>query len=272
MSELILSVVVPSYNSEVFIEECLRSIEREAQAGVEFILVDGGSSDGTMEIANQYSHLFSHVISEQDKGQSDAFNKGFRLAKGKFLTWLNSDDVLCPRVMTPVLEKLSVSQQDWVTANSVYLNEKGEVTRCCQSGGFEHFAVKRGLLNVFGPSTFFSKKLFEELGGFRLDFNYCMDTEYWWRIVDAGYRYERMPVYFWGLRLHANAKTANVLLEGETPLRMTEEHRIIAEKYYPGVTRKSRRRCVLWVLIWRFLNLSYIRSYWDTYSMKGTSY
>ena len=272
MSELILSVVVPSYNSEVFIEECLRSIEREAQVGVEFILVDGASSDGTMKIANRYSHLFSHMISEKDKGQSDAFNKGFRLAKGKFLTWLNSDDVLCPKAMTPVLETLSASQQDWFAVNSVYLNDEGEVTRCCQSGGFESFAVKRGLLNVFGPSTFFSKKLFEELGDFRLDFHYSMDTEYWWRIVDAGYRYERMPVYFFGLRLHSDAKTANVLLEGETPARMTEEHRIMAKKYYPDVTRRSRRRCVLWAQIWRILNLSYIRSCWDTYSMKGTSY
>ena len=67
-----------------------------------------------------------------------------------------------------------------------------------------------------------------------------MDTEYWWRIVDAGYRYERMPVYFFGLRLHSNAKTANVLLEGETPARMTEEHRIMAKKYYPDVTSEGR--------------------------------
>jgi glycosyltransferase involved in cell wall biosynthesis len=272
MKELILSVIVPSYNSEAYLEECLASIECETQGGVEFILVDGASADRTMEIVEKYSHLFSHVISEKDNGQSDAFNKGFKLAKGKFLTWLNSDDVLCPGVMTPVLERLSVSQQDWLVANSVYLDEDGCVTRCCRSGGFEHFAVKRGLLNVFGPSTFFSKKLFGELGGFRVDFNYCMDTEYWWRIVDAGYGYERMPVYFWGLRLHANAKTANVLLEGETPVRMSEEHRIMAKKYYPNVTQKSRSRCALWARIWRILNLSYVRSYLDTHSLKGTSY
>jgi glycosyltransferase involved in cell wall biosynthesis len=77
MSDFILTVVVPSYNSEVYIEECLKSIEREAQDGVEFILVDGASSDQTMAIVRQYAHLFSHVISESDEGQSDAFNKGF---------------------------------------------------------------------------------------------------------------------------------------------------------------------------------------------------
>jgi glycosyltransferase involved in cell wall biosynthesis len=95
MKELILSVIVPSYNSEAYLEECLASIEREAQEGVEFILVDGASSDQTMAIVRKYAHLFAHVVSERDSGQSDAFNKGFKLAKGKYLTWLNSDDVFC---------------------------------------------------------------------------------------------------------------------------------------------------------------------------------
>lgn len=81
MSDFILTIVVPSYNSEVYIEQCLQSIEREAQDGVEYILVDGASSDQTMAIVGKYAHLFSHVISDPDCGQSDAFNKGFKLAR-----------------------------------------------------------------------------------------------------------------------------------------------------------------------------------------------
>jgi glycosyltransferase involved in cell wall biosynthesis len=269
MSELILSVVVPSYNSEVFIEECLKSIEREAQAGVEFILVDGASSDGTMEIVNQYSHLFSHVISEKDNGQSDAFNKGFKLAKGKYLTWLNSDDVLCSGVVKRAVEELSASKKDWLVANSVYLDENGSVTRCCRSGGFEHFSVKRGLLNVFGPSTFFSKQLFEELGELAEDYHFCMDTEYWWRIVASGRDYERMNLYFWGLRLHSAAKTANVLLLNECPPAMVAEREKIASKYYPSVSPEMRGVAVKLARVWRILNTSYIRSIWDTRRFKG---
>ena len=271
MSKLILTVVVPSYNSEAYIEECLKSVEREAQHGVEFILVDGASSDSTMDIVGKYAHLFSHVISERDSGQSDAFNKGFKLAKGKYLTWLNSDDVICPGALARVLKKLSVSEKDWLVANTVYLDKLGKITRCCCSGGFEHFAVKRGLLNVFGPSTFFSKKLFEEIGNLAEDYHFCMDTEYWWRIVASGRTYERISIYFWGLRLHSEAKTANVLLINECPPEMVEEGQKIALKYYPSVSPKEICNAVRCARIWRILNTSYLRAGWDTFRFKGRS-
>lgn len=272
MSDPILTVVVPSYNSEAYIEECLKSIQREAQDEVEFILVDGASSDQTMAIVGQYTHLFSHVISEKDNGQSDAFNKGFKLAKGKFLTWLNSDDVLCPNAMRQAVERLSVSKQDWLVANSVYLDEAGCVTRCCRSGGFEHFAVKRGLLNVFGPSTFFSKQVFEELGDLAENYHFCMDTEFWWRIVASGRTYERINVYFWGLRLHSAAKTANVLLINECPPAMVAEREKIASNYYPLISPQKKGSTMKLVRIWRILNGCYIRSAWDTLKFNGKSF
>lgn len=272
MSELLLSIVIPSFNSERFIDACLQSVEREALAGVEFILIDGDSSDSTMEIVSRYRHLFSHVISEPDRGQSDAFNKGFRLAKGKFLTWLNSDDVLCVGSVQKILEVLRATERQWLTANTLYLNEAAEVTRCCCSGGFEHFAVKRGLLNVFGPSTIFSKAIYEEVGPLDESYHYCMDTEYWWRIFSAGYTYERVSIYFWGLRLHDAAKTANVLLKDEMPARMKEERALIKAKYYPEVSDRSKALAVKAARLWRLLNTSYLRSFCDTFRKKGSAY
>ncbi len=270
MSRVILTVVIASYNSEKYIESCLKSIEHEACDGVEFILVDGASSDKTMQVVERHKHLFRKILSEPDRGQSDAFNKGFRLAKGQYLTWLNSDDVLVRGSMMKALSYLSEAEVDWVTANSVYLNSVGEVTKCCRSGGFESFAVKRGLLNVFGPSTFFSKSLYQKVGDFAEDFHYCMDTEYWWRIVSAGYRYERMPVYFWGLRLHSDAKTANVLLTGEYPARMTQEVKQMSQSYYPKVNPRAAKLGRWMVRGFRLVNLSYLRSFWDTLRFRGT--
>jgi glycosyltransferase involved in cell wall biosynthesis len=269
MSKITLSIVIPTYNSESYLIDCLKSVEKEAQAGVEFILVDGASSDATMEIVERYRHLFSHIISERDRGQSDAFNKGFALAKGKFLTWLNSDDVLFPGAMAVALPALEGSKKDWLVANSVYLDEKGCLTRCCRSGGFEHFAVKRGQLSVFGPSTFFSKKLFQELGGIDESYHFCMDTEYWWRIVAAGRTYERMKTYFWGLRLHSEAKTASVLLTGQYPPGMREESQKIASCYFPEVTPKQRLFATRLSRIWRVLNLSYVQALLDTLLKRG---
>lgn len=269
MNNLVLSIIIPSYNSEAFIEDCLQSVGREHRENVEFILVDGASTDSTMQIVERYRHLFSHVISEPDKGQSDAFNKGFKLAKGRYLTWLNSDDVLFPKALDAVISHLDCSSKDWLVANSVYLNEHGIITRCCRSGGFEHFAVKRGLLNVFGPSTFFSKELYERLGGIDTSYHYAMDTEYWWRIVDSGRIYERMPVYFWGLRLHSDAKTANVLLTGKYPPGMREEGQRIARLYYPGVAARQKAVAVKLVKMWRIISFSYIISVIDTLRLRG---
>lgn len=267
--DILLSVVIPTYNSEAFLQECLASIEQEVNDRVEYILIDGDSSDSTMEIVEQHRHLFSHIVSEPDRGQSDAFNKGFKLAKGKFLTWLNSDDILVSGALSIVLPKLEATQLDWLVANSVYLNVDGGVMRCCRSGSFENFAVKRGLLNVFGPSTFFSKKLYEELGDIDESYRFAMDTEYWWRIVTSGRKYERMPTYFWGLRLHSAAKTANVILTGEYPEGMREEGQKIAKRYFPSVTAKNRALAAKMVRIWRVLNLSYVFSYMDTMRLRG---
>lgn len=269
MSQLILSVVIPTYNSEAFIGECLQSIECAAQQGVEFILVDGASSDRTMELVDRYKALFTYVISEPDRGQSNAFNKGFKLAKGKYLTWLNSDDVLFSGALDRVLSILDNSTKDWLVANCIYLDAKGKVMRCCRSGGFERFAVKDGILNVFGPSTFFSKKLYQEIGDFDESFHYCMDTEYWWRIVKSGHIYERINTYFWGLRLHSDAKTANVLLKNEYPIGMLEESRRISKLYYPNISSLHRKRGAFKARLWRLINLSYPRAAIDTLVFKG---
>lgn len=266
---IVLSVVIPTFNSERHLKECLESVRRERQAGVEFILVDGASSDHTMDLISQNQYLFSYIISEPDKGQSDAFNKGFKAASGRFLTWLNSDDIFCVGAISKALSYLKKTSKEWVVANSVYLNEGGRLMKCCRSGGFEHFAVKKGLLNVFGPSTFFTKRLYQELGPFSTDFDFCMDTEYWWRIVASGYNYERINVYFWGLRLHPGAKTANVILSNEIPKKMKEEGEVIARKYFPHVSDREKSNAVFKARIWRILNGSYFRAFMETLLYRG---
>jgi glycosyltransferase involved in cell wall biosynthesis len=269
MAELILSVIVPSYNSEKHIEATLKSLERGQHPQVEFIFMDGGSKDGTMAIVERYKTVFSKIISEPDEGQSDAFNKGYQLAKGKFITWVNSDDLMNASALPKVVDYLKNTQSEWVVANSAYIDKEGQVMRCCRSGGFEHVPVKLGLLNVFGPSTFVTKELYARMGAFSKDFHFCMDTEYWWRIAQSGCRYERVQCYFWGLRLHADAKTAGVLLNNVTPPRMQEEGKIMHDRYYPSVSPKMRRFGVWVARLYRVLNGSLLISILDTRRFKG---
>jgi glycosyltransferase involved in cell wall biosynthesis len=146
----VLSIVVPSYNSELYIRECLESLRAAKSDRVEYILIDGGSSDNTMSIVEEYRDLFTVVISEKDKGQSDAFNKGFVLAKGEYLTWLNSDDVFAPGALDYVLSWIEKDRKPWYAANVVYIDSESKIIKCCQSGGFEKWALRFGVLNVFG--------------------------------------------------------------------------------------------------------------------------
>jgi glycosyltransferase involved in cell wall biosynthesis len=267
----ILSVVVPSFNSEKYVEEALISIQESQHPDVDFIFMDGGSSDGTMQIVEKYKHLFSHVISEPDKGQSEAFNKGFRLTQGEYLTWLNTDDVFCPGAIVKVVNSIKKTMQPWYAANVVYIDSKSKITRCCRSGAFESWALKFGILNVFGPSTIFHRDLYARMGGFREDFHFCMDTEYWWRLATNGIRYERLPIYLWALRLHEDAKTAASIQHGldARPPGMKKENEHNRETYSPTVSTRLRKLGVILARGYRILNLSYIKSLYSTFRYKG---
>ena len=264
MDNIILSVVIPSYNSEQYIEECLKSLAAEKLDNTEYILVDGGSIDRTMDVVDKYRDMFHMIISEPDKGQSDAFNKGFLKARGEYLTWLNSDDVFCPGALKKVVQWIKKEKKPWYAANLVYINETSQIIRCCQSAGFEKWALRFGILNVFGPSSIFHRNLYSKLGPFREDFHYCMDTEYWWRMARNDFQYERIPYYLWALRLHDKAKTAKCVLKNHYPPRMLEEGNLIHKKYYPSASKLITKMGRVLVRIWRIFNCSYIISGIDT--------
>lgn len=273
MNSPLLSIVIASYNSEKYIVDCLESLRAEIDDRVEVLLMDGGSSDHTMQIVAKYPDLFAKVVSEPDTGQSNAFNKGFEQANGTYFTWLNSDDVLCPGSLKIVLDQIEKTKQKWYAANVVYVDEHSSIMRCCQSGSFETFAMRFGILNVFGPSTIFHRELYTEAGGFREDFHYGMDTEYWWRLARLGYKYERVHVYLWALRLHEEAKTASAITEGEEhrPDRMKEEGVLLHDLYYPNVSRLMKQLGVFLIRLYRISNFSYIKSFMDTKRYVGKS-
>jgi glycosyltransferase involved in cell wall biosynthesis len=267
--QILLSVVIPSYNSAKYISQCLDSV-RECQAKeVEFILVDGLSSDGTMTIVNQHGNLFSHVISERDGGQSEALNKGFARSRGYYLTWLNADDALVPDQFRKLLVVLRARKSEWYACNQIYIDRHDRVVRFSGSGGFEAWALRFGILHVFGPSTIFSRNLFERIGKFDEDFHYSMDSEYWRRLAFSGIRYRRLHLYLWAFRLHPQSKTTPSITEGKQNPRMIEEGQLINSRYLANVTETKRKLGGLLVRVYRILNGSYLRAMWFTLRFRG---
>lgn len=212
MSSPILSVVIANYNYGRFLEEAIRSIiEQRVGNQVELIICDGGSTDNSVEIIRKYSDKVAWWCSEPDNGQSAAFNKGFSHAKGKYLTWLNADDVFIRGSLSRVLcEMRKYPECDWFTGNMLCFLENGKIVEVGYGPRFFPKILQRPNAPVvaFSPSTFFSRRIYELSGGVDERLNYVMDPALWKKFMKIGIKQRRLHFFCWAFRMHEASKTA----------------------------------------------------------------
>lgn len=209
-----VSVVMPSFNQARFVESALRSVLSQGYKNVEILFVDGGSTDGTMDIVSKYEGMMSYCISEPDNGQSHALRKGFLRATGDVLTWLNTDDVLLPGAIEDIVYTISSGNAiDVVFGNTIWIDAQSRIIRCAKSGETlsSKLLPRLGVLTAGGPAAFFTREIYDRIGGVNADLHYLMDTELWWRFVIHGASMRRSKRYLWGLRLHSEAKVSGHL-------------------------------------------------------------
>lgn len=228
MTNFKVSIIMPSFNQAPYIDEAITSILSQEYVNKELIVIDGGSTDGSIEIIKSHAQNLSYWVSETDNGQSAAINKGFSKASGQLLTWSNSDDILLPGSLTRAVKtakKISDPMQQWIVAGCLWLNSKGTVLRCTRARSWNNSCAEKGLVPVYSPSSFFSRDLIRQLGGLNEDFHYAMDTELWLRFARHGIRYTTNHGYFWGLRLHSKAKTSGHLFQHKSEFEDTMSKR-----------------------------------------------
>ena len=204
----LLSIVIANYNYGRFLADAIESVlAQDIGAGIELIVCDGGSTDNSIEIINKYEKYITWWCSEKDGGQSAAFNKGFAHASGQFLTWLNADDILLPGTIMAL--KTAVKKNpfcEWFVGGSLWLDPELRIIKCNPARTFSWLRYRCGIVSAWAPSSFFSKKLFLEVGGVDERFHYMMDSDLWLRAAKLGYRYLPFKKYAFGLRLHPDAK------------------------------------------------------------------
>lgn len=223
-----ISIVTPSFNQARFIEECLRSVKEQNYPSIEHIVVDGASTDGTVELLKKYSALpgWEHLrwISEPDRGQSDALNKGFRMAQGDLIGWLNADDRYRPGCFREVQRAFNThSQADIVYGDYTWIDSDGNITRIRREISFSRFILAyHRVLYIPTTSTFFKRRIFAD--GNELDIKFCcaMDYDFFLRLARKGYRFQHICRVLADFRWHKSSKSASLTA------RQIAEHETIA--------------------------------------------
>jgi glycosyltransferase involved in cell wall biosynthesis len=206
-----ISVVTPSLNQGAFIERTIRSVlQQEGDFNLEYIIIDGGSTDSTPEIVEKYREKV-RFISGSDKGQSNAINNGFRIATGDIFAWLNSDDTYEPGALHRVARVFGNQGVAWCFGHCRIIDEcDNEIRRLiteykiaqCRGYSFNKL-LRRDFISQ--PATFFSRDAYRKIGELDETLSYSMDYDYWLRL---GKHYEPYPIhsYLANFRWHSKSK------------------------------------------------------------------
>lgn len=206
-SSPLVSVVTPSYNAVQFIEETIRSVQAQDYAPVEHIVMDGGSTDGTVDILRRYPHL--QWASDLDRGQSDALNKGFKVARGEILGWLNADDTYSIGTVAAAVAFLQAHPEvSVVYGDCAVIDEASRVTGSIATGEFNFSEQVLGNL-IPQPSVFLRRSAVAAVGGVDETLHYVMDYDLWLRLAAAGYMFARIPGVLANFRMCPGTKSVN---------------------------------------------------------------
>ncbi len=204
-----ISIITPCLNRARFIREAVESALSQQYANLEHIVVDGGSTDGTLQILQEYPHL--RLISEPDEGMYDAINKGLRLAQGEIIGLLNSDDLYPPGSLSLVAETFSKNPEAEaiVGGAEVFLDEGGQrkVTRSNPTIGLEEFWFRVVEGSPVSNAWFFRRRIFRNVGYFNASYRYVADREFLIRVGLAGVRPVPVPQVIYLYRSHRDSAT-----------------------------------------------------------------
>lgn len=183
-----VSIVTPSFNQGQFIERTILSVLNQTYKNIEYIIIDGGSTDETLSIIDKYRDKIDIVVSEKDKGQSDAINKGFRQASGALVGWINSDDILYPHCV----EEL-VKAYDRNPDGAVYFCPRLDVIDSNEQLIETHYRpikdrnyLLKKNYSVNQPTSFYSNEILKQIDYLDESIHYCMDLDLWLRLLKYG--------------------------------------------------------------------------------------
>lgn len=208
-----ISLITPSFNQAAYLEQTIQSVLEQQYPHLEYIIMDGGSTDGSLDIIRKYEKHLAYWISEKDSGQSEAINKGLQRATGEIVNWLNSDDYLEPNALWKIGKVFQNPQVNVVCGNTRLFRHSNETVSF--SNGTDvypgNLAKTIGWARIDQPATFFRRTAVEEMGFLNEQLHYLMDREWWMRYL-FGFGLDgivKIPEVLVNFRLHDQSKTVS---------------------------------------------------------------
>ena len=208
-----ITIVTITYNSESTVEETIKSVVSQDYPNLEYIIIDGASKDGTLAVVDKYRDSIAKVVSEPDKGISDAFNKGIGYATGEIIGIINSDDILLPGALRAVAD--AYEEGVGVYRGNIFIWDSESDTRiqACPSMKFPLHTFKKRIVCHMG--TFVAKSAYEKCGVFKTHFKYMMDVDLLIRMYEAGVKFKYIPTELAMFRLGGVTSSSFLKKTGE---------------------------------------------------------
>lgn len=207
MNYPLVSIITPSFNQARFLEETIQSVLKQNYPKLEYIIIDGGSTDGSVDIIRKYSRHLAYWESAPDKGQTDAINKGFARATGEIIAWLNSDDIYLPHAIHDAVAFLQANPETGlVYGDCNFIDAQNRVIGRFPAAQTNYKKLRRGYVHIPQQAAFFRASLWRQVAPLDDSFYFAMDYDLWVRLAKlAPLAYTRR---LWAaFRLHGDAKT-----------------------------------------------------------------
>jgi len=203
----LVSIITPSYNQVQFLEKTIESVLAQDYPNLEYIIVDGDSTDGSKELIQRYEKEISAWISEPDQGQSEAINKGFELAKGEIFAWLNSDDLYYPWAIEQAVDYLlKTPEVGMIYGDTDIIDKNGQVIGMFNAQQTNYQRLMRGGVYIPQPAAFWYSDLYRKVGALDTSYYFAMDYDLWVKFAkNAEIRY--IPQLWSSFRIHGHGKT-----------------------------------------------------------------
>jgi glycosyltransferase involved in cell wall biosynthesis len=247
-----ITLLMPSYNQVSYLESAIKSVLGQHYPNLEFMIFDGGSTDGSRDIIQQYVHDVYYWQSQPDKGQSDALIQGFSRASGDLLGWLNSDDVLLPGALHKVARASQEFPQGGLFAgNLVWIDHNDRILRCKRHPPQANFFARRGVFVISQPGSFFKHDDYLAVGGLNANLRFVMDADLYIRMMARGTKHIHVNAWLSGFRLQDASKTI------AESVRFAQEFEQTRIQYWP--TMKPSKAWKILYKLWQVANGNFLR-------------